>query len=176
MKGILPLIVLFAVNLAIYLRNLSFLRPGTRGAPIQLVIPILLGVLIAAVVGSISKIDLGESTEWLVVGFAGQIVWNSRFIIQWVASEHRGRSVMPEAFWWVSLLGDALLLSYALHLFDPHVVDGVLYYELDKLAYVLAFLFNPIMYVRNLVIMYRRKRERDARRAAEARERSGSGR
>jgi lipid-A-disaccharide synthase-like uncharacterized protein len=62
---------------------------------------------------------------------------------------------MPEAFWWVGLVGDALLLTYAIHgLFE----DGRLVLESMRLLWVAAFLFTPIPYLRNLVLIYRKKR------------------
>lgn len=56
---------------------------------------------------------------WLVLGFAGQLMFSMRFLIQWVASERRKRSVVPLAFWYFSLAGGSLLFVYALHLRDP---------------------------------------------------------
>ncbi len=56
---------------------------------------------------------------WLVLGFVGQLMFSMRFLIQWVASERRKRSVVPLAFWYFSLAGGSLLLFYALHRRDP---------------------------------------------------------
>ena len=52
---------------------------------------------------------------WFVLGLLGQAAFFSRFLVQWVASERAGRSTVPPAFWWLSLLGAALLLAYAIH-------------------------------------------------------------
>ena len=42
---------------------------------------------------------------WLILGFFAQALFASRFIIQWIASERAGESVMPEVFWLLSLAG-----------------------------------------------------------------------
>jgi len=49
---------------------------------------------------------------WRVLGLAGQALFFSRFLVQWVASERRKRSTVPPAFWWLSLGGGVIL--------DPH--------------------------------------------------------
>lgn len=56
---------------------------------------------------------------WLAVGFGGQIVFSCRFIVQWIASERKGESIVPVAFWYLSLVGSWLLLAYAIHKRDP---------------------------------------------------------
>ena len=61
---------------------------------------------------------------WLAVGFAGQLMFTSRFLVQWLASERVGRSIVPVAFWWFSLAGGATLLAYALWRRDPVFAIG----------------------------------------------------
>ena len=56
---------------------------------------------------------------WLIVGFGGQALFSMRFLIQWLTSERRGRSVIPVAFWHLSLWGGITLLVYAIHQHDP---------------------------------------------------------
>ncbi|MCR9246192.1 MAG: lipid-A-disaccharide synthase N-terminal domain-containing protein [bacterium] len=67
-----------------------------------------------------------ESTPWYwwVIGFGGQLVFASRFWVQWVASERAKRSVMPVAFWWLSLFGGLLSLCYAIYRLDPVFILG----------------------------------------------------
>lgn len=62
--------------------------------------------------------------QWYVLGFAGQLLFGSRFLVQWLASERRGRVVIPTAFWYLSLLGGAALLAYAIHKRDPVFAIG----------------------------------------------------
>jgi lipid-A-disaccharide synthase-like uncharacterized protein len=61
---------------------------------------------------------------WLAVGFLGQAMFSARFVVQWVASERRKTSVIPVAFWWLSIAGGVGLLSYALHRGDPVFIAG----------------------------------------------------
>jgi lipid-A-disaccharide synthase-like uncharacterized protein len=56
---------------------------------------------------------------WKVIGWLGNAVFFSRFFVQWYATEKLKRVVVPTAFWWLSLLGSLLLLSYAL--FNKHM-------------------------------------------------------
>lgn len=49
---------------------------------------------------------------WVVFGFAGQAVFMGRMMVQWVASEKARSSVVPPAFWWLSLLGSTMLMIY----------------------------------------------------------------
>jgi len=64
------------------------------------------------------------SRSWYVLGFAGQAFFFSRFLVQWLASERAGRSVIPMSFWFLSLAGGTLLAVYAVHLRDPVFVAG----------------------------------------------------
>ncbi len=50
---------------------------------------------------------------WLIIGFSGQALFTVRFVVQWLVSEKKRDSVVPEAFWWLSLLGGLTLLLYA---------------------------------------------------------------
>ena len=51
---------------------------------------------------------------WKVIGWSGNAIFFSRFMVQWYATEKRKQVVVPTAFWWLSLMGTMLLLSYAL--------------------------------------------------------------
>jgi lipid-A-disaccharide synthase-like uncharacterized protein len=80
---------------------------------------------------------------WLAIGFIGQAVFTGRFVVQWIASERQGRSVVPEAFWWMSISGSWLVLAYAIHRQDP--------------VFILAQTFGTVVYGRNLMMIYRKK-------------------
>jgi lipid-A-disaccharide synthase-like uncharacterized protein len=56
---------------------------------------------------------------WYVLGFGGQLIFSSRFVLQWVASERARRVVIPETFWVLSLAGGIALFLYAIHKRDP---------------------------------------------------------
>jgi lipid-A-disaccharide synthase-like uncharacterized protein len=61
---------------------------------------------------------------WVVIGFIGQAFFFGRFFIQWIASERRKQSVVPKAFWYLSLGGGTVLLAYAIHQRDPVFIVG----------------------------------------------------
>src|SRR5437762_13640674 len=52
---------------------------------------------------------------WVLLGFIAQGFFTMRFVVQWIASERVGKSVIPVAFWWCSIGGGILLLVYALY-------------------------------------------------------------
>ncbi|MFQ5807810.1 MAG: lipid-A-disaccharide synthase N-terminal domain-containing protein [Phycisphaerae bacterium] len=82
--------------------------------------------------------------NWLgLFGLAGQFAFMMRFVVQWLASERRGRSYVPIAFWYLSLCGGAMLFSYALMRRDPVIMLGQA--------------LGIFIYVRNLVLIYRRR-------------------
>ena len=61
---------------------------------------------------------------WIIIGFIGQAIFASRFLIQWIVSERASRSIIPNIFWWISILGSMILLSYAIHKQDPVFIVG----------------------------------------------------
>ena len=64
------------------------------------------------------------ATYWLVIGFIGQIAFGARFVIQWLVSEKKGESTIPIAFWYCSIAGSVILLTYAIHREDPVFIVG----------------------------------------------------
>lgn len=69
---------------------------------------------------------MDNAAIWLAVGFLGQAVFASRFLIQWITSERQKRSVIPHAFWYLSIAGGATLLVYAVYRGDPVFIVGQL--------------------------------------------------
>jgi lipid-A-disaccharide synthase-like uncharacterized protein len=63
---------------------------------------------------------------WLTVGLLGQLMFTARFLVQWWASEKAGRSVVPLAFWYFSILGSLIVLAYGIHKLDPVIIIGQL--------------------------------------------------
>ena len=61
---------------------------------------------------------------WVVLGFVAQGLFTMRFIVQWIASERAGHSVIPTAFWFLSIGGGLLLLVYALYRKDAVFIAG----------------------------------------------------
>ena len=76
---------------------------------------------------------------WLLVGLLGQALFTGRFLVQWVASEIKKKSVVPRAFWWLSIAGGLVLLAYAIHRGDP--------------VFILGQAGGLIVYLRNLVLL-----------------------
>jgi lipid-A-disaccharide synthase-like uncharacterized protein len=81
---------------------------------------------------------------WLAVGILGQALFTARFLLQWVASERQRESVVPIAFWWLSVFGGAALLVYAISRRDPVIAAGQA--------------MGLCVYLRNLVLLARTKR------------------
>ena len=67
---------------------------------------------------------MSEEAVWVIVGFLGQAFFSARFLVQWLASERARRSVVPLAFWFLSLGGGATLLAYAIYRRDPVFIAG----------------------------------------------------
>lgn len=59
-------------------------------------------------------ITSGYGLFWIAAGLGAQIIFTARMLVQWLASERAQASVVPEAFWWLSLLGASMLLMYFL--------------------------------------------------------------
>ena len=71
-----------------------------------------------------SYLDNHPETIMIVIGFGGQALFATRFIIQWLSSENAGRSVIPVAFWYFSITGGLVLLTYAIWRQDPVIIAG----------------------------------------------------
>lgn len=67
--------------------------------------------------------DLSK-TIWIVIGFIGQGLFTARFLIQWIYSEKKRKSIIPTAFWYFSMAGGLTLLAYAIHRKDPVFIAG----------------------------------------------------
>jgi len=87
---------------------------------------------------------VSSSTIWLIIGFAGQALFASRFIVQWLVSEKKGKSVIPIAFWYLSISGGLLLLTYAIWRKDP--------------VFILGQSMGVFIYTRNLMLIYKERR------------------
>lgn len=61
---------------------------------------------------------------WVGLGLVGQALFAGRFLLQWLASERAGRSVVPRPFWLLSIGGALLLLGYSVHIQDPVFILG----------------------------------------------------
>ncbi|QEL10100.1 hypothetical protein FY550_02450 [Kushneria phosphatilytica] len=81
---------------------------------------------------------------WVAIGFFGQALFSARFLIQWLASERARRSVIPTLFWYCSIGGGVVLLTYAIYRQDP--------------VFIVGQASGLLIYARNLALI---RRERD---------------
>jgi lipid-A-disaccharide synthase-like uncharacterized protein len=88
-----------------------------------------------------------RETLWLILGFTGQAVFTGRFVLQWLYSEFKRRSVIPVGFWYLSMLGSALLLIYAIYREDP--------------VFIIGQSFGLVVYLRNLQLIARHKEQKE---------------
>ena len=84
---------------------------------------------------------------FLSIGFIGQGLFASRFVVQWIYSEKQGKSSIPVVFWYLSILGGIGLLIYALSRKDPVIITGQL--------------FGILIYSRNLILIYKNKQRNE---------------
>jgi lipid-A-disaccharide synthase-like uncharacterized protein len=64
------------------------------------------------------------NSMWMALGLVGQAVFSGRFLVQWLASERAGRSIVPRQFWHLSMAGSAILLAYSIYKRDPVFILG----------------------------------------------------
>jgi lipid-A-disaccharide synthase-like uncharacterized protein len=104
----------------------------------------LLVDLSRAVGSYLQDVFLTHVDGWVLLGFAAQALFTFRFLVQWIASERAGRSVIPMAFWLFSIGGGLLLLVYSLYRKDPVFIAGQA--------------FGVFVYLRNLYfVLHERK-------------------
>ncbi len=72
----------------------------------------------------IEKFREAFANPWVFLGFLGQAMFFSRWLIQWYASEKRKQSYVPLSFWYVSLAGAAMVMAYAIKQTDPVFMFG----------------------------------------------------
>ena len=84
----------------------------------------------------VAKLDF-----WLVFGLVAQLLFAGRFLVQWIASERAGKSVVPFAFWIFSVGGGLMTLLYGIVRREPVIIFG------QGLA--------TIIYVRNIMLIFR---------------------
>ena len=84
---------------------------------------------------------------FLCIGFIGQGLFASRFIVQWIYSEKKGISSIPIIFWYLSIFGGIGLLIYAISRKDPVIITGQL--------------FGILIYTRNLILIYKKKKKNE---------------
>src|SRR5215469_11335445 len=81
---------------------------------------------------------------WTTIGWIANATFSSRFMVQWYVTEKQKQVVVPQLFWWLSLIGALLFLVYAVFYDKHHVI-------------IFAYAFSWIPYLRNLMIHRRNK-------------------
>ena len=81
---------------------------------------------------------------WLILGFTGQIIFSMRFLYQWVCSERKKKSHIPIGFWYLSIVGGIILLTYSIYREDP--------------VFIMGQTVGLVVYVRNLILIARHKK------------------
>ena len=86
-------------------------------------------------------VDSMAELAWVGIGFLAQVLFGSRFLVQWFTSEKAGESVIPVAFWYLSLSGGLLMFAYAIYRWDP--------------VFMMGQGLGLFVYVRNLMLIRR---------------------
>lgn len=76
---------------------------------------------------------------WMIVGFLGQTIFFSRWLVQWVYSEKYSKSTIPISFWWLSLVGGLITFFYAFYI--------------KSFPFMFAQFIGLIVYIRNLYLL-----------------------
>jgi lipid-A-disaccharide synthase-like uncharacterized protein len=87
---------------------------------------------------------VAKADFWLVFGLLAQLLFTARFVVQWLVSEKLGKSVVPLAFWFLSMGGGIMLLIYGLVRREPIIILG------QGLA--------VFIYIRNLMLIFKPKK------------------
>ena len=81
---------------------------------------------------------------WVIFGLLGQLIFFSRWGVQWIASERNSKSVIPSPFWWCSLCGGLITFVYA--------------YHISSFPFMLAQFTGIIIYIRNIYLIIKAKK------------------
>lgn len=82
---------------------------------------------------------------WIAFGFLAEGMFFMRFFVQWLASEIKKESTVPVAFWYFSVLGGAMLFTYATWRLDP--------------VFMLGQGMGLLIYTRNLILIHRKRKK-----------------
>ena len=95
--------------------------------------------------GYLHDVFVGGADWGVLLGYVAQFLFAMRFVVQWIASERAGRSVVPMTFWVFSIGGGIMLLGYALYRKDP--------------VFIIGQAFGVFVYIRNLQFVLRGRGE-----------------
>ena len=81
---------------------------------------------------------------WVLFGFTAQFVFFLRFAVQWWVSEKKKESVIPVAFWYLSIAGSLMILVYSI--------------KQQDIVFTTASVLNTMIYFRNLALIHDKKK------------------
>ncbi|OGC46949.1 hypothetical protein A3F07_02805 [candidate division WWE3 bacterium RIFCSPHIGHO2_12_FULL_38_15] len=94
--------------------------------------------------GQIQQIIEKFWDPWIIFGFTAQFVFFMRFVVQWWESEKKKQSVIPVAFWYLSIAGSLMILVYSIRRQD--------------IVFTTASILNTLIYIRNLMLIHNKKK------------------
>jgi lipid-A-disaccharide synthase-like uncharacterized protein len=97
-----------------------------------------------AVGGYLQDVFINKFDFVVLLGLIGQGFFTMRFLVQWIASERAGRSVIPFSFWIFSVGGGLMLFAYSLWRRD--------------LVFILGQGLGLFIYLRNISLLVKEKR------------------
>lgn len=100
-------------------------------------------ILSAHVVDIAAALERFHLTPWKMVGFAGTLMFTSRWFVQLYYTRKYKRVVMPLAFWWLSVCGSMLLLAY--FIFGKNDSVGIL----SNFFPVFVSVYNLVVHLRH---------------------------
>src|SRR5881227_1312523 len=80
--------------------------------------------MLSALQNYLHDVFIMQFDAWVALGFVAQALFSMRFLVQWIASERAGRSIIPTTFWIFSIAGGVLLFAYSLYRRDPVFIAG----------------------------------------------------
>lgn len=51
-------------------------------------------------------------SPWKLIGLTGALMFGARWVVQFIASRRAGKPVIPRVFWYMSIVGSLMTLSY----------------------------------------------------------------
>lgn len=97
--------------------------------------------------GYLYDVFIDKADLWLLIGVGGQLLFTARFLVQWIASERAGRSVVPIAFWFFSIGGGMITLIYGIYRREPVIILGQS--------------LSIFIYIRNLMLIFKSRKAKD---------------
>lgn len=112
--------------------------------------------MISSLLDWLYAVFIDNFDAWVIIGLVAQAMFMMRFVVQWIASERAGRSIVPVAFWFFSIAGGTMLLIYSIVREDPVFIAGQS--------------LGLFIYFRNIFLILREKRDADASSSDEQKE------